>query len=119
VKNGSTYDVIRNAIERDLVRNLGNREFPRGLRAVRSPTLPMQDDLAVVDGDQPAGCATVSRIVSALHLDENACHRGVGEKAAERLLAHTLTFSARARRHRPPQRRARPQRWYRPSLRLE
>ena len=51
----NTYDVIRNTIKRDLVRDLGNGEFPRGLGAVRRPALPVQDDLTVIDRDQPAG----------------------------------------------------------------
>ena len=50
----STYNIIRDAIERDLVRDLGNGELPRGLGAVRSTTLPLQDDLTVINRDQPA-----------------------------------------------------------------
>jgi hypothetical protein len=50
----STYDIIRNAIERDLVRDLGYSEIPLGFGAVRSSTLPLQDDLTVINRDQPA-----------------------------------------------------------------
>jgi len=102
----STYDVIRKAIERDLVRDLGYREFPRGLRAVRSRTLPTQDDLAVIDGDQPASYTMSATFLNASHLgeSESARPRGVAEEGLlrERWVAHTLTSSAPARRHRPP-----------------
>jgi hypothetical protein len=50
-----TYHVIRNAIERNLVRDLGNSELPLGLGAIRSRTLPVEDNLTVINGDQPAG----------------------------------------------------------------
>ena len=35
------------------MRDLGNSELPRGLGAVRSTTLPLQDDLTVINRDQP------------------------------------------------------------------
>ena len=80
------------------MRDLGNSELPRGLGAVRSTTLPLQDDLAVIDRDQPASYK-ISCIVSAVGL--NGCkmrprswaewfasgvatHRSVGGKAAEK-----------------------------------
>lgn len=87
-----TYDVIRKAIERDLVRDLGNREVPRGLRAVRSRTLPTQDDLAVIDGDQPAGFTQRQpHFLNASHLgeSESACPRDVAEEGLPREMART------------------------------
>ena len=117
----STYNVIRKAIERDLVRDLGDRKPPLGLRAVRSPTLPIQDDLTVINRDEPAG-VYISAALSphcASRKVKNARPRGVGGKTAERLLAHTLTFSARPRRHRQSQRRAQLKRRPHPALQLE
>jgi len=37
------------------MRNLWNGEFSVGFGAVRGPSLPLQDDLTVIDRDQPAG----------------------------------------------------------------
>jgi hypothetical protein len=54
MQNESTYDIIRNAVDRDLVRDLGDNKLPVGLSTVRSCTFPLKDDLAVINRDQPA-----------------------------------------------------------------
>jgi hypothetical protein len=114
VKRG-TYNIIRKAIERDLVRDLGNSELPIGLGAVGSCTLPLQDDLTVINRDQPASntsqlhyqCSWALTEVknASLRLDRivRLTHDSAERESEEELprrLAHTLTFSARVRRHR-------------------
>lgn len=49
------------------MRDLGDSELPLGLGAVRSCTLPLQDDLTVINCDQPEKQAVrVSHVVSAV-----------------------------------------------------
>jgi hypothetical protein len=60
--NQNTYDIIRKAVERDLMRNLGNCKLPRGLCAVQSRALPLQDDLTVINRDQPASQPRCQRL---------------------------------------------------------
>jgi hypothetical protein len=67
----STHDIIRKAIDRDLMRDLGDSEVPVGLAAVRSCTLPLQNDLTVIDRDQPASRTSQPRCQCSSSLDES------------------------------------------------
>ena len=67
----STYDVIRKAIERDLVRNLGDGELPLGLSAVRICTLPLQDDLTVINRNQSVSDESQLRCQCSSSLNES------------------------------------------------
>jgi hypothetical protein len=66
-----TYDIIRKAIDRDLMRDLGNSEIPLSLGAVRSCALPLQDDLTVINRDQPASRTNQPRCQCSSSLGES------------------------------------------------
>ena len=53
------------------MRDLGNSEIPLGLGPVRSCTLPLQDDLTVINRDQPASRTSQPRCQCGSCLDES------------------------------------------------
>ena len=48
-----TYNIFRESVKRDLMRDLRDAESSRDLCAIGSLASPLQLDLAIVDGEQP------------------------------------------------------------------
>jgi hypothetical protein len=53
------------------MRDLGDNELPLGLSAIRRCTLPLQDDLTVINRDQPTSRTSQSRCQCSSSLNES------------------------------------------------